>query len=491
MTTVEDTPENRKSCLCPDCPSYPHGCNGEKLYCAASISASACDINANGCLCPGCPVFRDNGLKGNYYCNKALAGESRTAMRKKRSDESNEFYDGIVAIKDMAASGESAVRSMGSLKRWPVRFDDLNFLPAQVSRVPLNGGEPVRTETVVGPAAKRPLRLDAPLMFSGMSYGAVSKTVRLVLAAVAAAMNVGINTGEDMVLPAEAQAARKQLIAQYSTGRYGTTDEMLKNAAAVEIRFGQGAYPGWESLLPASKMVPDVAKLMGLEPGEDALSPARHPDIASVADLKRKVDWLRGLTGGTPIGAKIGCGHVEQDVDGLVEAGVDFIALDGFGGGTGAVEYFVRDNVGLPIIAALPRAHRRLKELGARNRVTLIAAGGLRTSADFAKCIALGADAVAVGTAALIAINCQQYRICHTGLCPTGVTTSNPMLERQIDPHEGVRRLTNFVSLATKEMCGFARICGKGDLHALDASDLAALTVDAARLTGARWMDGK
>ena len=317
---------------------------------------------------------------------------------------------------------------MGSLKKMPFSLDDLHFLPAQVSKIPLNTDEEVSIKTVIGPEAKKPLKVTSPIMFSGMSYGAVSKNVRLVLAKVASKLNLGINSGEDIVLPEELDIASKNLVVQYSTGRVRVTEETLKKSSAVEIRFGQGAFPGWESLLPAEKVPPELAKLMELKEGDALLTPAHHPDIRNIDELKEKVRWLRELTDGVPIGAKIGCGNVEKDIEILANAGVDFISLDGFGGGTGATEFFVRENFGIPIVAALPRADRHLKKIGHRDRISLIAGGGLRTSADFAKCLALGANAVYIGTSALIAINCKQYRICHTGHCPTGVTTNDPAL---------------------------------------------------------------
>jgi glutamate synthase domain-containing protein 2 len=346
-------------------------------------------------------------------------------------------------------------------------------------------------EVVIGPEAKRPLTVSSPIMFSGMSYGAVSKNVRLVLARVASNLKIGSNSGEDIVLPEELEIASKQLIVQYSTGRHGTTEEILKKCSAVEIRFGQGAYPGWTSLLPAAKVSPEVAKLMELKEGEDAYSPARHPDIRNENELKEKIGWLRELTGGTPIGAKIGCGNIESDVETLAESGADFISLDGFGGGTGATELFVRENVGIPIVAALPRADSHLRKIGKRNRVSLIAGGGLRTSADFAKCLALGADAVYIGTSALIAMNCQQYRICHTGLCPTGVTTNNPVLVQRLNVDEGVRKLTNFINVSNMEIAGLLRIVGKDDIKKLGMEDLVALKKELSEATGVQWINGK
>jgi glutamate synthase domain-containing protein 2 len=412
-------------------------------------------------------------------------------MRKKGLDEEESSYRKMVEISNAADKGTSALCSMGSLKKMPFSLDDFHFVPAQVYKTPLNESQEVKMEVVIGPDAKNPLEVSSPIMFGGMSYGAVSKNVRLVLARVASNLKIGSNSGEDIVLPEELDIASKQLIVQYATGRQGTTEEILKKCAAVEIRFGQGAYPGWTSLLPAAKVSPEIAKLMGLREGEDAVSPARHPDIGNEKELKEKISWLRELTGGTPIGAKIGCGNVESDVEILVESGADFISLDGFGGGTGATELFIRENVGIPIVVALPRAHKHLRKIGKRNKVSLIAGGGLRTSADFAKCLALGADAVHIGTSALIAMNCQQYRICHTGLCPTGVTTNNPAFVQQLNVEEGVRRLTNFINVSNMEVAGLLRIVGKDDIKKLGTEDLVALKNELSEATGVQWINGK
>lgn len=412
-------------------------------------------------------------------------------MRNKGLNEEESQYRTMVDIVNAAEKGTSTLCSMGSPKRMPFSLDDLHFVPAQIFKTPLNENQKVNMEIVIGPEARRPLRVFSPIMFGGMSYGSVSKNVRLVLARVASNLKIGSNSGEDVVLPEELSIASEQLIAQYSTGRHGTTEEILKKSSAVEIRFGQGAYPGWMSLLPAAKVSPEIAKLMGLAEGEDAYSPARHPDIGNETELKEKISWLKGLTDGTPIGAKIGCGNVENDVEILVESGADFISLDGFGGGTGATELYVRENVGIPIVAALPRADRHLKKIGKRNKVSLIAGGGLRTSADFAKCLALGADAVYIGTSALIAMNCQQYKICHTGKCPTGVTTNDPVLLSRLDLDNGVRKLTNFMNVSYLEVANFVRIVGKDDVRKLGTEDLVALNKDLSEATGVTWLNGK
>jgi methylamine---glutamate N-methyltransferase subunit C len=482
---VPDTPENRNECLCPDCPSYPHTCGGENLYC--SVGFSACNIGAKGCLCPGCSVYERYSLGKIYFCNTERGGTPEILMRKMQNHESTAFYQSVHDIKTVAFDGKSIVSSMGSRKILPFSFNDLHLLPAQVHRIPKNKEELVDTRMVIGPSSKKPLISNTPVIVSGLSYGAVSKNVRLIISRTSGLGGFLFNSGEGGVLPEELEA-KQNLIVQYSTGRFGISEDLLREAGGVEIRFGQGAYPGKGSFLPAAKMSEDVARIRGLMKGEDAYSPAHHPDIAGSEDLRKKIEWLRSVTGGVPIGAKIGCGAIERDISVLVKAGVDFIAIDGFGGGTGATNDYVRENVGIPLIAALPRAARQLRKLDAQKRVSLIAGGNLRTSADFVKCLALGADGVYIGTAALIAINCEQYRICHTGLCPTGVTTQIPDLVAQCTIDEGVRRLGNYIRVMTEEIANFARITGKDNIHDLDSMDLVSFNRDLATIAGCPWI---
>jgi glutamate synthase domain-containing protein 2 len=383
------------------------------------------------------------------------------------------------------------VGSMGSLKKLPFSLEDLYFVPAQVNKIPINQEEPVNTTVIIGPSAQKPLMLNSPLLISGMSFGAVSKNVRLVIGKTASLIKVGFNSGEGGIAPEEMDLATEYRIVQYSTGRYGISHEILQKAAAVEIRFGQGAYPGKGSYLPAEKITDEIAQVRGLQPGEPSYSPAHHSDLTHKKDIKEKVTELRRISQGSPIGAKIGCGDVEADVKVLAEAGVDFIALDGFGGGTGATDLYVRDNVGIPVFAALPRALRTLQEMVVKDKISLIAGGNLRTSAEFTKCLALGADAIYVGTAALIAINCEQYRICNTGLCPTGVTTQNPKLTEQLNVDEGVSKLSNFIQLNTQEIANLTRIVGKKDVKRLDKEDVVSASKDLAKIVGVKWMNGE
>ncbi|MGI6482247.1 MAG: glutamate synthase-related protein [Methanobacterium sp.] len=484
---IENTPENRAKCLCTFCPSYSQNCKDEVLYC--SIGASKCEIPVNGCICNSCPLYFEYNLQNIYFCSLEEVGENKTLMRRKYNEENTDFYEKIVEIKDKVA-GESLISAMGSLKEIPCKLDDLHFLPAQIERIPLNKEENVNTSITIGPKSKKPLKVSSPIMISGMSFGAVSRNVRLVISQTASKMNIGFNTGEGGVLHEERKTSPELMIVQYSTGRFGFDEELLQSAGAVEIRFGQGAYPGKGSYLPAEKITEEVAEIRGLKKGESAYSPAHHPDITSPEQLEEKINWLRELGKGIPIGAKIGCGNVEKDVKILSKAGIDFISLDGFGGGTGATNTYVKDNMGIPILAALPRAHRKLEKMGVRDNLSLIAGGGLMNSADFTKCLALGADAVYIGTSALIAMNCQQYRVCYSGLCPTGVTTQNPQLMEQLDVKKGIRNLSNFINVSTEEITTITRMVGKNDVNLLEKDDLISLSRETAMIANVKWLDG-
>jgi glutamate synthase domain-containing protein 2 len=405
-----------------------------------------------------------------------------------RSGEDDIRYQQMLDIKEVARTGRSIVCSMGSKKRLSFSFDDLHFIPAQVSRMPLEREDKVSTEVTIGAGARIPLKLSSPIMISGMSLGATSRNVKLVISKAAAMLGIAYNSGEGGIQEEEFQSAPNRIIGQYPTYATYIDEERLRRVVAVEIRFGQGAYPGQASILPEGKLSTVPSDVRGIVGVEQDYSPAHHHDMETAEDVRNKVSWLREVTRGVPIGAKIGCGRVEKDVEVLVDSGVDFIALDGFGGGTGGTEQYVRENVGVPIIAALPRASRLLKKLGRQEDIALIAGGGLRTSADFAKCLSLGADAVYTATAALIAINCEQYRLCHTGLCPTGVSTHNRILAKQLDVQRGVERLFNFLKVSTEEMASFTRIVGKDDISKLDAEDLVSTSEQLARITGTRWV---
>jgi glutamate synthase domain-containing protein 2 len=395
-------------------------------------------------------------------------------------------YKKMLDLKKMAVLNKSLHEGMGSLKKIPSDLDMLNFLPAQLYTFPLVADEPVNTKTTIGTRSKKGINLETPIMLTAMSFGSLAKEQKLALAKASTTAGTAANTGEGGMLDEERKAA-KYLTLQYASGRFGVWEERLKLADMIEFRISQSAYPATGSLVPGHKVTEPIAEARGVPVGTDAESPARHLDINSPDDLKDKISWLRDITGKKPIGIKFTSGHVEKDLDVIMYAEPDYIVADGFGGGSGAPPMHIRDNFGIPIINFLPRVHRYLSEAGYRNKVQLIAAGRLRTSGDFAKCLALGADAVYIGTAALWAMSCEYYKICETNQCPTGTTTQDPTLLQRFHVDEGAKRLANFVQISTREVANIARAVGKNDIHKLDKHDLVALTKGASELSGVKY----
>jgi glutamate synthase domain-containing protein 2 len=409
-------------------------------------------------------------------------------MRKIRYYEYNDLsnYKKMLDLKKMAVLNKSLYEGMGSLKKIPNDLDMLNFLPAQLYTFPLVSDELVNTNTSLGSRSKKGINLETPIMLTAMSLGSLPKEQKLALAKASTLAGTAANTGEGGMLDVEREAAR-YLTLQYASGRFGVWEERLKQADMIEFRVSQSAYPATGSLVPGHKVTELIANARGAPVGMDAKSPARHMDINSPEDLKNKISWLRDVTSGKPIGVKFASGHVEKDLDVIMFAEPDYIVTDGFGGGSGAPPMHIRDNFGVPLINFLPRAHRYLSEAGYRDKVELIAAGRLRTSGDFAKCLALGADAVYIGTAALWAMSCEYYRMCETNQCPTGTTTQDPTLIQKFDVDAGAKKLANFIRISTHEIANIARAVGKDDVHKLDKHDLVALTKGAGELSGVTY----
>ena len=372
-------------------------------------------------------------------------------------------------IHRIAETGESIVESMGA-KRGRVSWDDILIKGAQLAKIPLNPDEPCSTQTTIGPKADKPLVIDTPIYVSHMSFGALSREAKLALAKGSCAARTAMCSGEGGVLP-DSLASSHRYIFEYVPHKYSVSDEMLKRVDAIEIKIGQSAKPGMGGHLPAKKVTPEIAKIRGHAEGQDIHSPARFADIASGDDLKRKVDWLRTKSGGRPIGVKMAAGDIEADLAVALEAAPDFITLDGRPGATGSALKFVKEATSVPTIFALHRARKFLDQQNA-DGVSLLITGGLRISADVAKAIAIGADAVAIASAALIACGCQQYRICNTGNCPVGIATQDPELRARFDIEVSAQRLANFLRVSTEELAIFARCTGHADIHDLTTADL-------------------
>ncbi|MFC1825146.1 glutamate synthase-related protein [Thermodesulfobacteriota bacterium] len=384
-------------------------------------------------------------------------------LKKTTSDTEDDFAD----IHEMAETGESVYEPMRT-KKPTVSWDDVLFKGAQLATIPLNLDDPVNTQTIIGPRAAKPLVIETPVYVTHMSFGALSKEAKIALAKGTAAVKTASCSGEGGILPEEMVNTYKYIF-EFVPNQYSVTEEVLTRVDAIEIKFGQSAKPGMGGHLPALKVTDEIAKIRGSQAGKDIISPSHFKDIKSKDDLKKKLGWLRDVSEGKPVGIKLAAGHIEADMAIALHADPDFITIDGRAGGTGSSPKFIKAATSIPTLFALLRARRVLQ---GRKDVSLVITGGLRVSSDFAKALAMGADAVAIGTAALIAIGCQQYRICNTGRCPVGIATQDPALRSRLKIGKAAGRLENYLRVVTEEMRDFARLTGKNDVHHLSTSDL-------------------
>jgi len=385
---------------------------------------------------------------------------------RRKSDDTEAAMELIHRISETRESISEPMRS----KKYVPSWDDIFILGAQLAKIPVNSSEDVVTRTVIGPGAKVPLVIDTPVFITHMSFGALSREMKIVLAQGSAAVKTAIGSGEGGILIEERQAAYKYIF-EYVPNRYSVSDENLRAVDAVEIKIGQSAKPGMGGEVPAEKATPEIAAIRGFPEGTDIISPARFDDIRNGKELREKVEWLREKSGGKPIGIKLAAGKIEADLQVAVGAGPDFITIDGRPGGTAAANKMIKDSTSVPTIFALHRARKYLDENNA-GRISLVITGGLRISSDFAKAIAMGADAVAIGTAAMMATACQQYRLCNTDKCPVGVTTHNPELRERLKIRISTRKLENFLKVSTEELKSFARLAGYTNVHDLCIEDL-------------------
>ncbi|MEM9027238.1 MAG: glutamate synthase-related protein [Pseudomonadota bacterium] len=361
-------------------------------------------------------------------------------------------------------------------------WDDLQILTAQLHIPPLLDDAPVGTDVVIGPNAQKPLKLDIPLFVSDMSFGALSEPAKVALARGAELVGTGICSGEGGMLPEE-QQANSRYFYELASARFGFSWDKLANVQAFHFKGGQGAKTGTGGHLPGNKVQGRIAEVRGLADGEAAISPARFPDWTDVAQIKAFADEVRSRTGGIPIGYKLSAQHIEKDIDAALEVGVDYIILDGRGGGTGAAPVIFRDNISVPTIPALARARRHLDTQG-RSDVTLVITGGLRKPADFVKALALGADAIAVSNAAMQAVGCIAMRACHTNNCPVGIATQKPHLVDRLVVEKSARQLANFFEASVHLMQVMARACGHDHLSRFSVQDLTTWKKDMRDISG-------
>jgi glutamate synthase domain-containing protein 2 len=420
-----------------------------------------------------------------------------------------------------STTGLYEIRGLGAKRKLP-HFDDLVFLAGSLSRYPLEGyRERCVTKTVLGTRfAKKPVELDIPITIAGMSFGALSANVKEALGRAATAMGTSTTTG-DGGMTSEERESSKTLVYQCLPSRYGFKPDDVRRADAIEVVIGQGAKPGGGGMLLGQKVNPRVAKMRTLPEGVDQRSACRHPDWTGPDDLAIKIQELREITDWEkPIYVKVGATRVFNDVKLAVHAGADVVVVDGMQGGTAATQTCFIEHVGIPTLAAVRQAVDALEDLDMKGKVQLIVSGGIRTGADVAKALALGADAVAIGQGTLMALGCNRdvyfqdgqpvsaeadyaalgtapgfCHHCHTGKCPVGITTQDAVLEQRLQPQWGAKHLKNYLKTLTMELTTLARACGKQDVHHLEPEDLVALTVEAAAmaripLAGTRWIPG-
>lgn len=429
----------------------------------------------------GCPVCKqpidkfelvEEDVQKEVPQNEKKAEKKKVEKQELQYDSNYVRHDAscryMEEIHEMAVTGKSISGAMGTQLPMP-SWDDILLLGAQLNPAPLDEGEPVDLTTVIGKEAKRPMILKGPVYISHMSFGALSKEIKVALAKGSAMAGTAMCSGEGGILPEERDASYKYIF-EYIPNKYSVTDENLRAADAIEIKIGQGTKPGMGGHLPGEKVTPEIAALRGKEPGQDIQSPSKFPELNTKEDLKEMVTMLRERSDGRPIGIKIAAGKIERDLEYCVYAEPDFITIDGRGGATGSSPLLLRESTSVPTIYALYRARKYLDSI--KSDISLVITGGLRVSSDFAKAIAMGADAVAIASAGLIAAACQQYRICGSGNCPVGIATQDPELRKRLKVDAAAQRVGNFLNVSFRELETFARITGHKNIHDLSVEDM-------------------
>ncbi|ERJ12857.1 glutamate synthase-related protein [Haloplasma contractile] len=413
--------------------------------------------------------------KNKPYCNgehwyENFKDDGKINAVENEEEKSNrfDFNNKVEEIKTLAKTGETINSAMRTLETFP-DFKSILFKGSQLKRMPLNSDEQVDIKTVIGKNAKKPLELSMPFYVSHMSFGALSKEAKVTLAKGSSEVNTAMCSGEGGMLP-ESRDAAKKYIYELGTSKYTHDEDSIRKADAVELKIGQGVKPGLGGHLPACKVTAEIAKVRGINENEDLVDPARFASVDDITDLIEKVEWVRDLSGGVPVGIKLSTGNLEEDLAYALMARPDFITIDCRGGATGSTPKFIKDNVGIPPIFAIRRARKYLDKMN--SEVTLCATGGFRDSSDIAKGLALGADAIALATASLISIGCIQARICNTNKCPAGITTQDQSLRKLLDKDKAVKQFINFYNVTAKELKTFSRSNGKNDIHELNVDDL-------------------
>ncbi|MFA6928775.1 MAG: glutamate synthase-related protein [Lentisphaeria bacterium] len=437
--------------------------------------------------CPDCGAGKSNFLRQDDKAPEQPEQSQPTVLKTvpadvssfiRNHDEVEEWMDDIHAIAESGHSIDEAMRTHLPVLSW----DDILIMGKQLNGLPLANEDKVVTQTVIGPNAAQPLILDTPILISHMAFGSLSLEAQLALAKGSAMVGTAIGSGGTGIQQQSFSASRKYIF-EYVPNQYSVTPENLLKVDAIEIKIGQSCTPGMGSFLPGAKVTAEIGAALGFPSGKDIASPSRYPDIHTPVELKAKIDWLRDASNGRPIGVKLAAGHIENDLEFALQADPDFITIDGRPGGIGGAPKFIKMATSLPTIYALSRA-RRFMDRNHIGKTSLIITGGLRISPDFAKALAMGADAVSISTSALIALGCQQYKICNTGRCPMGIATQDPVLRSRLDVEKAAQRVANFLRVSTEELMQFAKLTGYHNVHDLSLKDLCTCNSEISNHTG-------
>jgi glutamate synthase domain-containing protein 2/CDGSH-type Zn-finger protein len=442
-----------------------------------------CKHTANPPFCDGSHKRFDDDAVGKQGDGMIASSEGMPVASRTPEEPQVEFIHQL-AEKGLAAFGHHGpMGAMGVPRAELPEWDDIQLLVAQMARKPLMEDVPVGTGLVIGPEARKPLELEIPLFVSDMSFGALSEEAKVALARGAELAGTGICSGEGGMLPEE-QAENSRYFYELASAMFGYRESLLEHVQAFHFKGGQGAKTGTGGHLPGAKNIGKIAEVRGIEAGQPAVSPPTFAALSEVKDYARFADQVRELTGGIPVGFKLSANHIERDIQFALDAGADYIILDGRGGGTGAAPLMFRDHISVPTIPALARARRYLDRQGAGGRVTLIITGGLRTHMDFVKALALGADGVALANSAMQAIGCVGARMCNTNNCPAGIATQKAELRARLDVDHAAARLNRFLRASVELMQVMARACGHHHLGDFNRDDLGTWKEEMARLSG-------
>lgn len=439
-----------------------------------------CKHTSNPPFCDGSHSKLKDGTNNEEVESKSNGGSGNT------KEEPTIAY-----IKSLARDGLSKTDHHGEMGAMGVPipelplWNDIQLLAAQLATKPLMEDVPVSSELIIGPNAKKPLKLDIPLFVSDMSFGALSEEAKLALAKGAELAGTGICSGEGGMLDEE-QQANSRYFYEYASAKFGFDWEKLKRVQAFHFKGGQGAKTGTGGHLSGNKVTGKIAEVRNLKEGTPAVSPPTFDDLHTAEDFKKFADKVRDITGGIPIGFKLSANHIEEDIQFALDASADYIILDGRGGGTGAAPLIFRNNISVPTIPALARARHYLDSVN-RQDVTLIITGGIRVPDDFLKALALGADGIALANSAIQAVGCVAARMCNTNNCPAGIATQKPELRKLLDVDKSAKQLHNFFSASTELMKVMARACGHNHLNQFNQKDITTWKKDMAELTGIRF----